>query len=238
VAQTFAPLVRNKSKLHVIYNLGGIRERQPRCKDRDRYQIRSELGLPTESIVIGQVGRLTRRKRVLDVVRCLPYLSESQRKLFCVFVGSYSGSFETQAVYDEARNLVKQLGTADRVIFTGERQDALSFINGMDVMVLASEAEPMARVIMEALGLCTPVVVSDHAGNAEIIENQVNGLTYALGNSEALAQAVQKVLGDTGLRRRMVENGYRTYDQCFSVEATVATEQALLHKIALGLSTP
>lgn len=232
VAATFEPIVRDAAKIHVLYNCGGITENQRNSKDADRVHLRKLLDTGENTIVIGQVGRLTPRKRVADVVRSLPYLSDRLGEWMCVFIGSYEDTSQSRAIHEEALTVARELGVGDRVVFTGHRDDVLSLTSGLDVMVLASQDEPMARVIIEALGLGTPIVASAHGGNAEIIDDGVNGRAFALGDHIGLARAITEVVSDPNLRSRLVSNGYDTYRKYFSEQATVEAEEALLSKVA------
>lgn len=233
VADTFSPITKNNSKLKVLYNCGGIAFEHDENKEPDKSRLRAELGLNESTIVFGQVGRLTPRKRILDVIRCLPYLEKNISEYKCLFVGGADESGESGRLFKSAVNLANQLGVSHRVKFLGERDDALRIINGLDVMVLASQDEPMARVVIEALGLGTPIIASKHGGNAEIINHCINGMTYPLGDSKALGEMLIKLINNRLLQETIQKNGKRTYKDNFTESATLYEEYKLIRELLL-----
>ncbi len=92
------------------------------------------------------------------------------------------------------------------VVFTGYRPDATDMMKAMDVVVVASVAqESLSMVLLEALTLGRRVVSSRIGGTGEVIADGVTGLLVPLGDAEALAGAVDKMLGPGGAA--MAANG-------------------------------
>jgi glycosyltransferase involved in cell wall biosynthesis len=84
---------------------------------------------------------------------------------------------------------------------TGE--DLASEYAGADVFVLPSVEDGFGLVTLEAMSAGLPVVVSDHAGSAEVVQDGVNGFVVAARDVDALASRLDLLLGDAALRRRM-----------------------------------
>jgi glycosyltransferase involved in cell wall biosynthesis len=72
-----------------------------------------------------------------------------------------------------------------------------------DVFVLPSVEDGFGLVTLEAMRAGLPVVVSDHAGSAEVVEDGVNGFVVPARDVDALASRFELLLGDAALRRRM-----------------------------------
>jgi glycosyltransferase involved in cell wall biosynthesis len=118
--------------------------------------------------------------------------------------------------------LAKDLGLARRVEFLGEVEHdrALRLFAGAAAFVLASRHEPQGMVILEAMAAGTPVVASSVGGVPEIVRNGENGLLFAVGNVQDLAQTISRVL--SGPKSGMVAAAYETarrYDWVRQVDA-------------------
>src|SRR2546430_3298455 len=72
-----------------------------------------------------------------------------------------------------------------------------SFYDLCDVFVLPSTSEPWGLVVNEAMAAGRPVVVSDQVGCArDLVQNGLNGFIFPVGDVEALAHALTRVLVD------------------------------------------
>ena len=87
-----------------------------------------------------------------------------------------------------------------------ERSEVSRVLRGMDVVVVPSVwYENSPNVILEAFAHRTPVLVSDLGGMAELVEDGVNGLLFAPGNSSALAAKLQQLVEHPGLLDQLRE---------------------------------
>jgi glycosyltransferase involved in cell wall biosynthesis len=96
-------------------------------------------------------------------------------------------------------------GLDGRVVFEGLlNQDRLQALyRESDAMVLASFAEGVPVVLMEAMAMGIPCVATWVAGVPELIADGVDGLLVPAGDADALAEAVGRLVDDAGLRRRL-----------------------------------
>jgi glycosyltransferase involved in cell wall biosynthesis len=108
---------------------------------------------------------------------------------------------EVQGVADRARRLA-----GERIVFHGRfAHDELASIHaGLDVAVVPSIwQEAYGLTVREAHLAGTPVVGSDIAGIAEGIRHDVDGLLFRTGDAVALRAALQRLLDDPDLGRRL-----------------------------------
>lgn len=108
------------------------------------------------------------------------------------------------------RALAADLGITDRVIFAGFQPDPTPFYRTADLFVLSSDYEGFGNVIVEAMACGTPVVSTDcPTGPREILEDGRYGRLTPVGDSEALAEAMQATLAappdPTILQRRAAD---------------------------------
>src|SRR5262249_18614241 len=80
-----------------------------------------------------------------------------------------------------------------------------------DVFVLPTlPGEGIPRVLLEAMSGGVPIVTTRVAGIPSLVEHEANGLLVDAPTADALAAAVQRVVTDTSLRRRLIASGYET----------------------------
>jgi glycosyltransferase involved in cell wall biosynthesis len=101
------------------------------------------------------------------------------------------------------------------------------------VFCCPSVYEPFGLINLEAMACETPVVASAVGGILEVVEDGKTGVLVPPANPEALAAALNRVLGNPALGRSMGQAGRRRVEEQFSW-ASVAerTEQVYADAIA------
>jgi 2-deoxystreptamine N-acetyl-D-glucosaminyltransferase/2-deoxystreptamine glucosyltransferase len=95
-------------------------------------------------------------------------------------------------------------------------------MRGLDVLVLASDAEPCGRVLFEAMASGTAIVATDSGGTPEIVRDGLEGVLVPPRNAEALAAAIRGLAEDPALRGRLGRAGVARAQAEFTVEQHVA----------------
>jgi glycosyltransferase involved in cell wall biosynthesis len=104
---------------------------------------------------------------------------------------------------DRVHELVRALGLADRVEFTGFVDDMHAALADLDVVVVPSRRECAPVVIYESMALGKPVVASDVHGIPELVDAGRTGLLVPVEDDAAVADAVLALLADPSRRREM-----------------------------------
>jgi glycosyltransferase involved in cell wall biosynthesis len=100
--------------------------------------------------------------------------------------------------------LAEHLGIAAQVRFEGFVDDVAGVLADTDVVVHSSrDPEPFGQVVLEAMGAGCAVLVADQGGPASLVTDGVDGLHYAMGDTDALASALRRVSDDASLRQRL-----------------------------------
>jgi len=127
----------------------------------------------------------------------------------CALVGA--SLFGEEDFEQRLHELANELGLRARVEFRGFRSDVWPELARMDVLVHASLIpEPFGQVILEGMGARVPVVAADAGGPAELVDHDVNGVLYPMGDRAALARSLRELAADPGRRRRLVDGGQST----------------------------
>jgi glycosyltransferase involved in cell wall biosynthesis len=128
---------------------------------------------------------------------------------------------------DLLRRLVKEAGLEERIRFTGFRRDVPAVLRGLDVLVLASEAEPCGRVLFEAMASGTAIVATNSGGTPEIVRDGLEGILVPPHDPDALARAIGRLIEDSDLRARLGQGGVARVHAEFTVERYIARTLAV-----------
>ena len=113
------------------------------------------------------------------------------------------------------------LGIADRVEFTGHREDVEDEFRQLDVLVHASiTGDPQPQAVIEGMGAGLPVVAAGAGGIPEYLHDGVAGVLHRPGDAGDLARAMLRAAGPLEARRAMAAAG-RAAVQQFTPEVLV-----------------
>ena len=107
------------------------------------------------------------------------------------------------------REHVDRLGLGGSVVFCGFQRNPWRYIARADVFALSSRYEGFGNVLIEAMACGVPVVATSSPGTREIVRSGVDGLLVDVHEPAALAGALERLLRDEALRRRMSEEARR-----------------------------
>lgn len=116
-----------------------------------RCDVRNELGITDDALVVGHVGRFMTQKNHEFLLRIFSALPENARLLLV-------GDGELRK---DAENQAAALGIRDRVIFTGVRSDVNRLLQAMDIFAFPSLYEGLPVSIIEAQAAGLPCIISD-----------------------------------------------------------------------------
>lgn len=180
--------------------------------------IRTELRINSDSIVVGTVSRLDPVKGNKYLIEAISEIKKRKykqwNKMQFIIVGG--GGEE-----EKLKNMAQEYSVYDKIIFTGMREDVEAIISTMDVFVLFSLMEGMGKVLLKAMLYGKPVVSTDVGGIPEIIKEGINGYLVPSGDYLAAADSIIKLVADENLRKNMgnagrkivneKENGFKKY---------------------------
>lgn len=186
-------------------------------KTRKAADVRMEFGIDPDAPVAGMVGRLVGWKGPDYFIKAAARVTEAVPEARFLVVGD--AIHGKKSYVDTLKSLCNELGLADRIVFTGFRDDVRDIMSAMDVMVHASIfPEPFGCVLIEAMAEERPVVATAGGGVSEIVEDGVTGLLVPPRDVEAMAEAITTIFRDRNRAREMGAAGLRRVSESFSVE--------------------
>ncbi|MGQ9730197.1 MAG: glycosyltransferase [Candidatus Zipacnadales bacterium] len=215
-AVTGGPLRSIEARCSVIHNGIDLVPYAQLVNEMKRKAIREELNLPPEAVLIGCVGLLWYAKGQEYLIRALGCLKASKRPLILLLVGR---SVEGRDSEEEALcTYSEQIGVRENVRLIGWRADIPRILQALDLYVQPSLTEGLPLAVVEAAAAGLPIIATEVGGIPEIITHDHDGLLVPPGNSQALAEAIQRLIDNPDQARKLGENARRTAFERFSAE--------------------
>jgi len=173
--------------IEVIPNFVNCDVYTPIAEDEMRSKARAKFAPPGEAIFI-HLSNFRPVKRVVDVVKVFSLVvREIPAQL--ILVGD--GPDRSAAEY-----LVHDLKINDRVHFLGKQDRVNELLPLADLMILPSSLESFGLAALEAMACKVPAISTRVGGVPELIDDDVTGLLYPVGNVEAMAAGAISLLRD------------------------------------------
>jgi glycosyltransferase involved in cell wall biosynthesis len=154
-----------------------------------RQRLHAALGLAPGTRLAGFVGRLTWAKDHATMIRAFRLVQERLPETALVLIGD--GPLKSDLM-----ELAATEGIADRVLFLGDRSDIPELLPGLDLFVMSSVTEGYSIALLEACASALPIVATKVGGNAEIVQEGVNGHLVPEREPAELANAIVALLAD------------------------------------------
>jgi GalNAc-alpha-(1->4)-GalNAc-alpha-(1->3)-diNAcBac-PP-undecaprenol alpha-1,4-N-acetyl-D-galactosaminyltransferase len=146
------------------------------------------------------VGRLEKVKGHKYLIDAFAKIQDRNWELSIVGDGS---------LRNELENLANSLGLSDRIIFHGHLIDFRLQLSEAKIFVLPSLKEGFPNALIEAMSLPMACIASDtFFGHNEIIVNKENGILVPPGNVDELAKALQMLIENKNLRKKIEVNAF------------------------------
>jgi len=169
---------------------------------RRKGELRGRYGIPADVVLLLFVGKLIPRKRPFDILCALKELQPAFPNLGAAWVGD--GELRPHLETEIASGGVKHA-----FLLGFKNQTELPDLYAVsDIFVLPSWHDPMPLVTNEAMASGLPVIASNRTGvwgPGGLVREGETGIVYAAGDTEALSEAVRRLVGDPGIRRAMAK---------------------------------
>jgi lipopolysaccharide/colanic/teichoic acid biosynthesis glycosyltransferase/glycosyltransferase involved in cell wall biosynthesis len=170
-----------------------------RFSDRQRRALRRSLGIASDRVVIGMVGRLVAEKGYPELFEAATRLDQR----YLILVAGHEDPAKPDALSHADVRRAEGMG----VRFLGMQDDIESLYSAMDIFVLPSHREGLPRAAMEAAAMGLPIVATNIRGCREVVKHGVNGFLTPVGDSAELARNIRTLGENLALRSLMGRAG-------------------------------
>ncbi|MBW2045270.1 MAG: glycosyltransferase [Deltaproteobacteria bacterium] len=172
-----------------------------------------EFNIANGEFIIGVVARLSKEKGINFLIEALPHIVKEKKNIKCFIVGD-------GPLMDCLKEKANYMGLAEKVIFTGKRDNPFYILSKFDIFVMPSLHEGLSLSIMEAMALGVPVIATRIGGMVELIEDGIDGILVNPASAEDISKAALLLLNQESLRRKISDNALRKANTKFSIENT------------------
>jgi N-acetyl-alpha-D-glucosaminyl L-malate synthase BshA len=202
--------------IEVIHNF--FTPRRPR---RSRADVREELGLADEVVVVHS-SNLRPGKRVDLLLETAARVRPRGAFKLLVLSGEPFAPFAEHA---------RRLGLADRIIVREKVSDVEDYLQVGDIGLYTSDMESFCLSILEAMCFQCPSVSTRVGGIPEVVEDNESGLLVPAGDVSALASALEALIRDPARRRALGRAGQARARELFSADVIVPRYEALYRRL-------
>ncbi len=192
-------------------------------------RMRAGLGLQSDDLVLGFVGRLTRDKGVPELVAAFDRILRSEPRCRLLLVGWWDAAEDALDAGLRARIL-----SHPRIVCTGFVAEPAPYYRAMDVFVLPTYREGFPNAVLEASATGLPVITTLSTGARDAVEPEVTGLLVPPGYPEAIEEAVLRLMGDEALRRKMGAAGRKWVRQRYAQERVLELNVRFYRQVLAG----
>jgi len=164
-------------------------------------QLKKNLGITNDDFVFVYAGRLTGDKGINELLLAFQKMASEFSNVKLLLIGFLEP--ELDPLHKET---LLEIENNRQVLFVPFQKDVRPYYALSDVLVLPSYREGFPNVVLEAGAMGLPTITTNINGCNEIIEHQKNGILIQPKNTNALFEAMKKIMLDHALRTHFQEN--------------------------------
>ncbi len=193
---TFGKKTYEKGLVYILHN--ALDTELFKYSDEKREQIRRELEIEEETILIGHIGRFTKQKNHDFLLQIFAEILEKNNNALLMLVGD--GELK-----DSIQIKGCELGITDKIIYMGVRKDIPEILAGMDVFVFPSLYEGMPNTVIEAQAAALPCIIADTITN----EANITGLVKYKSLNDSPREWAEEIINAVPDRRKDVLSDFK-----------------------------
>ncbi len=189
------------------------------------------LGLADSDILIGHVSRLSSGKNLNLLIEAVGVLKGKHSNIRLVIVGSNSRM--PGAGDHESALRTSAAGLDSHVLFLGQVDSPEAIIAGFDIGVCVSRSEGIPNALLECMAAGKPVVATSVGEIDELVTHGRDGLMIEDNNLDQLVAALERLIEDESLRKRMGNAAQQRIREDFDLDKQAA-KYMTLYQTLLG----
>jgi N-acetyl-alpha-D-glucosaminyl L-malate synthase BshA len=194
---------------------------EPHPAKRSREEVRRELGLTNEAMVL-HLSNLRPLKRIDLLLECAARIRPRESFKLVILAGADFSPFQAD---------VRRLGIEDRVIVREHVSDIEDYLQAADIGLFTSDMESFCLSLLEAMCFSCPSVATAVGGIPEVMVSGSSGVLVPPGDADALARAVESLIRDPALRSTLGAAARKRARDLFSADVIVSRYVELYRRI-------
>lgn len=201
-------------KIPVKTLLNGVNTESFQRNESEGKQLRKQLNIPQDAIVIGNVAVFRFQKRLMEWLQVMKIITDKNHNVYGLLVGA--GPLE-----NEIKDQVSKLGLQDKILLPGLQTNVKPYFNAMDIFMMSSSFEGLPIALLEAMSMECAIVTTDAGGIKEVIRHEQDGLLCPVDQWQRLPGLLQKLIDDQKLLKTYQYNARKRVIDNFSLKTMV-----------------
>lgn len=195
---------------------------EPRVPRRSRQEVRGELGVRDDEVMLLHCSNLRPVKRIDLLLDTVARIRPPESFKLVVLAGDMAAEFTAQ---------VRRAGLEQRTVVREKVNDIEEFMQAADLGIVTSESESFCLSILEGMCFGCPSVSTRVGGIPEVLDDPTTGLMVDFGDADGLARAVESLIRDPSRRTLMGQNARRVARERFSADVIVPQYESLYRSV-------
>lgn len=164
----------------------------------DKQMLKANLGVASEDFIFIFVGRLVGDKGINELMQAFQKIVTETNRVKLLLVGSFESDLDRLAP-----ETLHEITVNDNIISVGFQKDVRPYLAISDCLTFPSYREGFPNVVMQAGAMGLPSIVTNINGCNEIIIDGENGIIIPVKNSNAIYEAMNKIVVDNHFREKL-----------------------------------
>jgi len=182
---------------------------------QSRDELRRLLGVPSDAVLVGAVGRLHAQKNYPLLLRAFACASKQNPKLRLIIIG-------TGEENENLQTLAADLGITRLINWAGHRCDVDQVVSALDIFAMTSDYEGLPIALLEAMRAGIPCVVTRAGGMPEAVVDGETGCVVDCRDLDGLEHVLVALARDSALRNEMGRSAEARFRAYYSAERMAA----------------
>lgn len=190
--------------------------------------LREQIGLPASTPLVGFLGRLNPEKGPDVFVEAFATVAQRVPESKAVVIGD-------GPMREQLERTAAERGIADRMHWLPYRDDVFPLLADIDVVVMPSRTEGLPMLLLEAMAMARPVVVSRVGGMPEVVTDGESGWLCPTAQADAFGERIAEILTRPDELKRVGERGRSAVLERFTARAMAERMMSLYDEVLGGV---
>ena len=186
--------------------------------------LRNQLGILPEEVIIGFVGRLSVQKGIKYMLDAFRLVVEKLKNVHLVIAGT--GELEGLV-----KDFISEFNLEKRIHLLGFRNDIPDIMRTFDIFLLPSLWEGFGIVLIEAMAAGKPVIATKTSSIPEIVADGKSGILVSPEDAESISDALLRLISAHEIRIKFGETGRKIVIEKFTIDRMINDYENIFHEL-------
>lgn len=222
VAESIEKNIHPSIPVHTILN--GVNIHHFKRDTESGLQLRTQLGIAENAIVIGTIAVFRFQKRLKEWILLMKEICAKYPEVRGLMVGD-------GILNPEIRQFLKEQEMEQKILMPGLQTNVLPYMSAMDIYLMTSEFEGLPIALLEAMSMECAIVTTDAGGIKELVRDQVDGFMIPVSQWKALKQPLSHLIENPSEIKTWGAKARRRVEESFSIKIMVEQTEQLYQQV-------